>query len=111
MPYKFLLAVAALATGTVAQADYRNTVDEDGCWDGKTSNGDACLSRTMAERSGASGSRLEVAFVNRCTQSVYAQICIQRLSGARDDCGSSTVAPNREFKYYNTQSTGRYRLN
>ncbi|MBX7457052.1 hypothetical protein K3152_02225 [Qipengyuania sp. 1NDH17] len=98
-----MTAFTLAAFSSAANADYRSSVDEDGCWDARDSYGANCMTLVDAHRENG---RAEVTYKNKCSQRIYARICLTRV-GKADSCGQSSMRPGQEFTWYTHSSAGQ----
>lgn len=101
---KSALFLMGLLGSSTALAGYSNSVDDRGCWDGRTDYGGECISETSEWQ----GERLRVRYTNNCNHRVYMKFCNERNSGSWD-CGASGVGAGRTHTWSTNNASGNYR--
>lgn len=98
-----MTAFTLAAFSSAANADYRSSVDEDGCWDARDPYRASCMTFIDAHRENG---RAEVTYRDNCSQRIYARICLTRVNQS-DSCGQSGMRPGQEFRRYAHNSAGQ----
>jgi len=104
---KAIYAALLFATSQLAFADYYSSVDEDTCWDGKTSGGGPCMVVHDTEWSEYTQGRFIVKYKNVCDHRIYASFCNERNNGS-EDCGASGIMPGSVKSWATGDANGRY---
>ncbi|NMW33005.1 hypothetical protein HKD42_13125 [Altererythrobacter sp. RZ02] len=107
MSIRFTALAALLIASSSASASYRTSVDDDGCWDAKTSNRTKCLQQT--DHNWENG-KITVTYSNVCDQRIYAKVCHDQDDGT-PDCGAFGIRGNSNYKYYTYRATGDVEYN
>ena len=107
---KKLTITALLMASQFAVADYYSSVDDDTCWDGRTSSGGACMVVADTKWSEYSKNRFIVKYKNICNHRIYARFCNERNNGS-EDCGASGISPGRTHGWATGNANGRYSYN
>lgn len=100
---KIGLGFALIATA--ASAGYRDTLDDDGCWDARDQYGDSCITAT----SEWNGGRFTQILSNECPQRVYLKYCNERKNSSSHDCGAWGLQGYGEKRWTTAMNaSGRY---
>ena len=98
-----LTALTFTAVSTTAFADYRSSVDDQGCWDGLDSYGNDCV---VKNDSWWNDGKLTLELKNRCSHRVYVQACLGKKDSNWDDCGAFHIGAGRTYRYYTYRANG-----
>lgn len=104
---KRVLTIAIFLITPSAFADYYSSVDDDTCWDGKTSTGGACMVVHETKWSQHSQDRFTVIYRNVCNHRIYARFCNDRKDGS-PDCGASGISAGNTKSWSTGNADGRY---
>lgn len=100
-----LFSLASFCIITNAFADYSNSLDKKGCWDGLI-NGYSCVN-SEAEWSKHSKGKIISKYTNKCNHRLYVKTCNERNSGTWD-CGASGIQPGSTKSWSTSNASGRY---
>lgn len=98
---------ALIALSSSANASYKTSLDEDGCWDAKTPRSTKCIKQT--DHTWNKG-KITVTYRNTCDQRLYAKVCHDQTDGTKD-CGSFGIRGQSDYKYYTYNATGDINYN
>lgn len=104
--FSLLSSTILLCTSPLTFADYNSSVDEDGCWDARTSAGTPCLVMTNARWSKNSDGKLLVDYKNQCANRVYFTYAIETKTG--EGKGATGLKGYGKKTEYNYNATGNY---
>jgi hypothetical protein len=99
-----LSLISSLLYSSSLYADYRKSVDDKGCWDGKDSNNDMCLT---VDRAKWDGDTFRVYYLNKCSHRIYARTCNNR-DGKTPECVAVGIKPGQVEQHYTFNASGRY---
>ena len=104
---KWTFGLAALLLPALTLADYYSSVDDDTCWDGKTSRNSPCMVVDNDRWSQYSEGQFIVTYRNVCDHRIYARFCNERKDGT-EDCGASGISPGKTKNWSTYRANGRY---
>lgn len=107
---KTMVALAAFSCVSLANADYYSSVDEDSCWDGRTSGGGDCVVVDDASWSQYTDGQFKVRYKNICDHRVYVRYCNGRENGS-EDCGATGIGAGRTSSWSTYNASGEYSYN
>ena len=107
MMKKSLLATFLLTSVSLSYADYYSSIDEDSCWDGRTSTGGDCI---VVHETKWSGDQFIAKYKNICDHRIYIRYCNTRNNGS-EDCGASGIGAGRVSSWATYNATGEYHYN
>ncbi len=99
---------ASVSSIALADLGHRETVDGDGCWDGKhnfVKGGKDCMTVTSA--SWITDDELKVVYKNTCNYRIYAKFC-NALNNNNNDCSSDGILPFRTTYLITANASGSY---
>lgn len=100
---KILLVVCLSLISNTAVADYRNSVDEKGCWDAKYNGHASCAYQISGE---LKDGKAIVKYGNKCNHRIYSTYCNEQSSGGWD-CGSDGIRAGGTKRWDTYGATGR----
>lgn len=107
MSIRFTVFAALLVASSSASASYQSSVDNDGCWDAKTSDRTKCLQLgTHFWRENT----IYVTYQNKCGERIFVKACHDRKSGDTT-CRVFGIFANSDFIYRTTNASGNVHYN
>ena len=106
---KFLfVATASISCSALANLGHSETLDKDGCWDGKHSfveGGQDCMQVDSANW--LNDDKLKVVYKNTCSHRIYAKFCNAK-NNSSSDCGADGIMPHRSKSWVTYNASGSY---